>query len=76
MSHWLQTELKREKQVIISSALAVDKHRVNLTTLMTALFLDLATERDFKPPPGTEAAGAGGKAEDTATNQALSAARL
>ncbi|MGB3612177.1 MAG: AAA family ATPase [Elainellaceae cyanobacterium] len=50
----LQTELKREKQVIISSALAVDKHRVNLTTLMTALFLDLATERDFKPPSQPE----------------------
>ncbi|NEP19902.1 MAG: AAA family ATPase [Leptolyngbya sp. SIO4C1] len=50
----LQTELKREKDVIISSSLAVDKNRVNLGTLITALFFDLATERDFKPPSQPE----------------------
>lgn len=50
----LQTELKREKEVIISSSLAVDKNRVNLGTLITALFFDLSTERDFKPPSQPE----------------------
>jgi len=50
----LQVELKRDKDVIISSSLAVDKSRVNLGTLMTALFFDLATERDFKPPTQPE----------------------
>lgn len=50
----LQAELKRDKDVIISSSLAIDKSRVNLGTLMTALFFDLATERDFKPPTQPE----------------------
>ncbi|MEL6128880.1 MAG: AAA family ATPase [Cyanobacteria bacterium J06628_4] len=50
----LQTELKREKEVIISSSLAVDKNRVNLGTLITALFFDLSTERDFKLPSQPE----------------------
>jgi type II secretory pathway predicted ATPase ExeA len=50
----LQTELKREKEVILSSSLAVDKNRVNLGTLITALFFDLATERNFKPPSQPE----------------------
>ena len=50
----LQAELKRDKNVIISSSLAVDKNKVNLGTLITALFFDLATERDFKPPTQPE----------------------
>jgi type II secretory pathway predicted ATPase ExeA len=40
--------------VIISTSLAVDKNRVNLGTLITALFFDLSTERDFKPPSQPE----------------------
>lgn len=46
----LQTALQRDKDVLISSSLAVDKNRVNLGTLITALFCDLSTERNFKPP--------------------------
>ena len=50
----LRAALKREKAVLISSSLAVDKNRVNLGTLVAALFFDLATERDFKPPSQPE----------------------
>lgn len=50
----LQSELASEKDIIISRSLAVDKDRVNLGTLMTALFYDLTTEKDVKPPTQPE----------------------
>lgn len=50
----LQTELREEKDIIISRSLAVDKDKVNLGTLMTALFCDLTTEKDSKPPTQPE----------------------
>lgn len=34
----LQAELQQTKNILVSRSLAVDKDRVNLTTLMTALF--------------------------------------
>ncbi len=50
----LQSELASEKDIIISRSLAIDKDRVNLGTLMTALFYDLTTEKDVKPPTQPE----------------------
>ncbi|NET38363.1 MAG: AAA family ATPase [Cyanothece sp. SIO1E1] len=50
----LQTELKQEKDILVSRSLAVDKDRVSLATLISALFYDLATEKDFKPPTQSE----------------------
>lgn len=50
----LQAELQQTKNILVSRSLAVDKDRVNLTTLMTALFYDLATEKDFKLPTQAE----------------------
>lgn len=50
----LQTELAQEKDIIISRSLAVDKDRVSLGTLMTALFYDLTTEKDLKLPKEPE----------------------
>ncbi len=50
----LQADLQQAPNVLVSRSLAVDKDRVNLTTLMTALFYDLATEKDFKLPTQTE----------------------
>jgi type II secretory pathway predicted ATPase ExeA len=50
----LQSELASEKDIIISRSLAVDKDKVNLGTLMTALFYDLTTEKDVKPPTQPE----------------------
>jgi type II secretory pathway predicted ATPase ExeA len=46
--------LKEEKAILVSQSLAVDKHRVNLGTLMTALFYDLVNEKDFKIPTQPE----------------------
>ncbi len=52
--HRLIDRLKEEKNILVSQSLAVDKHRVNLGTLMTALFYDLVTEKDFKIPTQPE----------------------
>ena len=46
--------LRGTKEVVVSCSLAVDKHRVNLGTLMTALFYDLSVEKDFKIPTQPE----------------------
>lgn len=46
--------MKEEKEILVSQSLAVDKHRVNLGTLMTALFYDLVNEKDFKIPTQPE----------------------
>ncbi|MEM9543721.1 MAG: AAA family ATPase [Cyanobacteria bacterium P01_E01_bin.42] len=50
----LQENLSESKSIIVSRSLAVDKERVNLTTLMTAMFYDLATEKDIKIPTQAE----------------------
>lgn len=50
----LQAELRSEKKVLVSRSLALDKERVSLTVLMTALFYDLATDKDFKLPTQAE----------------------
>ena len=52
--HRLIESLKGEKNILVSQSLAVDKHRVNLGTLMTAFFYDLVTEKDFKIPTQPE----------------------
>ncbi len=52
--HRLIETLKEEKTILVSQSLAIDKHRVNLGTLMTALFYDLVTEKDFKIPTQPE----------------------
>lgn len=50
----LQMELASEKDIITSRSLAVDKDKVNLGVLMSALFCDLSTEKDAKPPTQPE----------------------
>ncbi len=50
----LQADLAQTKDVIVSCSLAVDKERVNLSTLIAALFYDLSTEKDFKLPTQPE----------------------
>jgi type II secretory pathway predicted ATPase ExeA len=44
----LQEQFARDKDILISKVLAVEKSRITLTVLMNALFYDLAVERDFK----------------------------
>lgn len=46
----IQEQLSDEKQVLISRSLSTDKKRVNINTLYTALFLDLAKDKNFKVP--------------------------
>ena len=50
----IEQELRAEKKILVSRAMAVDKDRINLGTLITALFFDLATEKEFKIPTQPE----------------------
>jgi len=50
----IRDELTREKEVLVSKSLSVEKGQVNLGTLILALFYDLATEKDFKIPTQSE----------------------
>lgn len=50
----LMMVLRESKEVIVSRSLAVDKERVDLKTLITALFYDLSTEKDLKIPTQSE----------------------
>ena len=50
----LQLELANDKDIITSRSLAVDKDKVNLGVLITALFCDLSMEKDGKPPTQPE----------------------
>ena len=52
--HRLVETLRADKEILVSQSLAVDKHQVNLGTLMLALFYDLVTEKDFKIPTQPE----------------------
>jgi type II secretory pathway predicted ATPase ExeA len=44
----LQQRLKDENRITVSKSLAIDKHNVKLGTLITALFFDLATEKNIR----------------------------
>jgi type II secretory pathway predicted ATPase ExeA len=50
----LQDMLVAEKRVTVSKSLAVDKDRVSLTTLITALFYDLSPEKEPRIPTQSE----------------------
>jgi len=50
----LQLELASEKDILVSRSLTVEKDRISLGTLMTAMFADLKTEKDLKLPKETE----------------------
>lgn len=50
----LQEQLQAAGKVLVAKSYAVDKGRVSLTTLMQALYCDLATDKDPKYPKQTE----------------------
>jgi len=50
----IRTELGKENHILVSAALAVERDQVKLSTLITALFADLSTEKDFKIPTKPE----------------------
>jgi len=54
LMHNIQNELEQEKEVIVAKSLAIDKNRVSLPVLITALFYDLATEKEVVIPTQPE----------------------
>ena len=68
----LQDLLARENRVIVSKSISVEKSRVTLGTLITALFCDLSTDKEPKIPKQGELrerelqAGGGGSANKMA----------
>lgn len=50
----IQQELIEEKQVVVARSLSTDKKRVTISTLYTALFLDLVKEKNFHAPTQPE----------------------
>jgi len=50
----IQDTLIQEKEILVAKFLAIEKSKINLTTLMMALFLDLATDKDGRMPTQTE----------------------
>src|SRR3990167_2208053 len=50
----IQQQLLDEKAVLVCRSLSTDKKRVNIGTLYTALFFDLAKDKNFKIPSQPE----------------------
>src|SRR5262249_31478506 len=50
----LQQQLKEDNRVLVSKSLAVEKHRITLRTLLTALFDGHATEKPTRIPTQSE----------------------
>lgn len=50
----IQSDLLKEKEIIVAKSLSVEKDRVTLGTLITALFADLVTDKNFKVPTQAE----------------------
>jgi type II secretory pathway predicted ATPase ExeA len=50
----IQQSIREENKILVSKSLATDKRRVNINTLYTALFADLATKKDGKLPTQPE----------------------
>jgi type II secretory pathway predicted ATPase ExeA len=50
----IQKSIREENKILVSKSLATDKRRVNINTLYTALFADLATKKDGKLPTQPE----------------------
>jgi type II secretory pathway predicted ATPase ExeA len=49
----IQDTLIQEKEILVAKSLAIEKSKINLSTLMMALFFDLAP-RDQLPPERTQ----------------------
>ncbi len=50
----LINDLSSTKEIIVSRSLAVESDKISLSTLITALFYDLSTEKDLKVPTQPE----------------------
>jgi len=54
LSRRLRAELEREKKVIVSRSLAIDKAKITVPLLLSALFYDLSTEKTVTIPKQSE----------------------
>lgn len=50
----IQDTLIEEKEILVAKSLAIEKSKINLSTLMMALFFDLATDKDGRMPTQPE----------------------
>jgi type II secretory pathway predicted ATPase ExeA len=50
----IQDTLIQEKEILVAKSLAIEKSKINLGTLMLALFFDVATDKDGRMPPQPE----------------------
>ncbi|WP_419902342.1 AAA family ATPase [Kiloniella sp.] len=50
MINRLRKEIKTDKKIIVARSLSVERNRVTLPSLLTALFLDVSGKLDFKIP--------------------------
>ena len=53
----VQAMLSEDKEILVSKSLSVDKGQLSLPVLINALFYNLATEKDFKPPRSRKSGG-------------------
>ncbi|WP_456386562.1 AAA family ATPase [Profundibacter sp.] len=54
MINRLQSQIVSEKKIIVARSLSVDKHRVALPALITALFMDISGDPELKVPTQPE----------------------
>ena len=54
MFNKLQNDIAKESKIIVARSLSIDKPRVLLPALITALFLDISKDLDIKVPTHTE----------------------
>jgi type II secretory pathway predicted ATPase ExeA len=50
----IQDTLIQEKEILVAKSLAIEKSKINLGTLMLALFFDVATDKDGRMPSQPE----------------------
>ena len=50
----LQDQIRSERKIIVARSLSVEKHRVTLPALVTALFLDISRKPEMKLPTQSE----------------------
>ena len=54
MINRLQDQIRADRKIIVARSLSVDKHRVTLPALVTALFLDISGKPEMKLPAQSE----------------------
>lgn len=50
----IQQQLKKDKEILVAESLTLERTKVNMATLTTALFADLANDKEIKIPSQSE----------------------